>query len=125
MSRVSGQGFWNGVQREKVKCWVVEAINKDPDYIYSKRVWYLDPENWQMNVQEMYDRQGRLWKLQEMFYNEFEMEKAEGLVSHVNLEHTVDIIRRHGSVGQYEIYKLGTTLDKRIFSVANLQQLTY
>ncbi len=48
LSRVTGQGFWNGVQREKVKCWVVEAINKDPDYIYSKRIWYLDPENWQI-----------------------------------------------------------------------------
>ena len=78
-----------------------------------------------MNVQEMYDLQGRLWKLQEMFYNEFDMEDAEGLVAHVNSDHTVDLIRRHGSVGQYEIYKLGTTLDKRIFSVANLQQLTY
>jgi hypothetical protein len=103
----------------------VEALNRDKNYIYSKRIWYLDPENWQMNVQEMYDRQGRLWKLQEMFYNEFEMKEAEGLVAHVNSEHTLDIVRRHGSVGQYEIYELGKTLDKRIFSVANLQQLTY
>ena len=125
LSRVSGQGFWNGVQRERVKCWVVEAVNRDPNYIYSKRVWYLDPENWQMNAQEMYDRQGRLWKLLEMFYNEFDMKEAEGQVAHVNSEHTVDIVRRHGSVGQYEIYELGTTLNQKIFSVANLQQLTY
>ena len=125
LSRVNGQGFWNGVQREKVKCWVVEAVNKNPDYIYSKRIWYLDPENWQLNVQEMYDRQGRLWKLQEMFYQEYKMKEAEGMVTHTNAEHTVDLVRRHGSVGQYEIFGLGITLDKKIFSVANLQQLTY
>jgi hypothetical protein len=125
LSRINGQGFWNGVQRERVKCWVVEVVNKDPNYIYSKRIWYLDPENWQMNVQEMYDRQGRLWKMMEMFYNEYNMEEAEGMATNINSEHTVDLIRRHGSVGQWEIYALGKTLNKRIFSVANLQQLTY
>lgn len=125
LKRVSGQGFWNGVPRERTKCWVVEAINKDPNYIYSKRIWYLDPENWQMNVQEMYDRQGKLWKLMEQFYSEYKLAEAEGMASHVNSEHTVDLIRRHGSVGQYQIYKIGTTLDPKIFSVANLQQLSY
>ncbi len=125
LSRTTGQGFWNGVQRERVKCWVLEVVNKDPNYIYGKRIWYLDPENWQMNVQEMYDRQGRLWKLMEMFYNEYEMEEAEGVVTNINSEHTIDLIRRHGSVGQWEIYSIGKTLDKRIFTVANLQQLTY
>jgi hypothetical protein len=125
LSRITGQGFWNGVPRERTKCWVVEAVNRDPDYIYSKRIWYLDPENWQMNVQEMYDRQGKLWKLQEQFYNEYKLVEAEGMATYVNSEHTVDLIRRHGSVGQYEIYKVGTTLDEKIFSVANLQQLSY
>lgn len=125
LSRVTGQAFWDGIQRERVKCWVVEAVNKDTNYIYSKRVWYLDPENWQLNVQEMYDRQGRLWKLQEMFYEEYKMKEAEGMVTHCNSEQTVDLVRRHGSVGQYEIFGLGVTLDNKIFSVANLQQLTY
>ena len=125
ISRKSGQAFWNGIPRERTKCWVVEAINRDPDYIYSKRVWYLDPENWQMNVQEMYDRQGRLWKLLEQFYNEYKMIEAEGMVTHVSAEQTVDLVRRHGSVAVYEIHKLGTSLDDKIFSVANLQQLSY
>jgi hypothetical protein len=125
ITRVTGQTFWNGIPRERTKCWVVEAINRDPDYIYSKRVWYLDPENWQMNVQEMYDRQGRLWKLLEQFYNEYKMIEAEGMVTHVSAEQTVDMVRRHGSVAVYEIHKLGTSLDEKIFSVANLQQLSY
>ena len=125
LSRVEGQGFWNGVQRERVKCWVVEAVNKDPNYIYSKRVWYLDPENWQFNVQEMYDRQGRLWKLQEEFWDEWELKEAEGVSTVFKAEHTVDLVRRHGSVGQFEIFEIGQTLNEKIFSIANLQQLTY
>ncbi len=51
LQRVTGQGFWNGVQRERVNNWVVEVVSKDKDYIYSKQIWYLDPENWQMNFQ--------------------------------------------------------------------------
>lgn len=125
LSRITGQGFWDGVQRERVKCWVVEAVNKDPNYIYSKRVWYLDPENWQLNAQEMYDQQGRLWKLMEILSNEYKMVEADGMATVMNGEHTLDLIRRHGSVGQYEIYSVGKNLNKRIFSIANLQQLTY
>ncbi len=125
LSRVTGQGVWDGVPRERTKCWVVEAVNRDPNYIYSKRVWYLDPENWQMNEQEMYDRQGRLWKLLEQFYCEYKMVEAEGMATHVNGEQTIDLIRRHGSAAQYEIYKVGTTLDPKIFTVSNLQQLSY
>jgi hypothetical protein len=104
---------------------VVEAVNRDPNYVYSKRVWYLDPENWQMNVQEMYDRQGRLWKYMEQYFGEYKLAEAEGMATHMNGEQVVDLIRRHCSVGQYDIYKLGATLDPKIFTVANLQQLSY
>ena len=127
-ARSSGAGHNGAVS--KCGIWVkslkyCRQLNKDPNYIYSKRIWYLDPENWQMNVQEMYDRQGRLWKSMEMFHNEYKMKEAEGMVTVYNGEHTVDLIRRHGSCGQYEIYAVGKTLNKKIFSVANLQQLTY
>lgn len=124
LTRKRGQGFWSGVQRERVKCRVIEAVNKDPNYVYSKRVWYLDPENWQMNAQEIYDRQGRLWKYFELGYNEFPGYGGE-LVTMTSAEHWVDLIRRHGSVGQYEIKKIGTDLPKKLFSIAQLQQQTY
>ena len=61
----------------------------------------------------------------EFTYNEFKLEKAEGVSTETNGEHSVDLIRRHGSVGQSKIYSIGKELDKRIFSIANLQQLTY
>ncbi|MBW2182729.1 MAG: DUF1329 domain-containing protein [Deltaproteobacteria bacterium] len=124
LTRKTGQGFWSGVQRERVKCWVIEAVNKDPKYVYSKRVWYLDPENWQMNAQRIYDRQGKLWKYFEFGYNEYPGYGGE-LVTITNAEHWVDLIRRHGSVGQYEIKEVGIDLPKQMFSIAALQQQTY
>ena len=60
-------------------------------------------------------------EIMEMFYNEYEIEEADGVVTNINSEHTVDLIRHNGSVGQWEIFGIGKTLDKRIFSVANLQ----
>jgi hypothetical protein len=124
LTRKKGQGFWSGVQRERVKTWVVEAINKDKNYVYSKRVWYLDPENWQMNAQKIYDRQGKLWKYFEFGYDEFPGYGGE-MVTITSAEHWVDLIRRHGSVGQYEIKKVGIDLPKKMFSIAQLQQQTY
>lgn len=124
LTRITGQCFWNGVQRERVKCWVVEAVNKDPNYLYSKRIWYLDPENWQMNAQVMYDQQGRPWKLMEFGYEEFPGYGGE-LVSQNNSEHWVDLIRRHGSMGQIKIISVGKDFPKLKFSIAALQQQTY
>ena len=41
VQRITGQGFWNGVQRERVNNFAVEVVSKDKDYIYSKQIWYL------------------------------------------------------------------------------------
>jgi len=65
-----GQGVWNGIQRERVNHWVVEVKNRDDNYIYSKQIWYLDPENWQMNFKVIYNRQGQFWKMYELLYDE-------------------------------------------------------
>ena len=69
--RITGQGFWNGIQRERVNNFVVEVVNKDTNYIYGKQIWYLDPETWQMNFKIMYNRQGEMWKMYEMAFNEY------------------------------------------------------
>ncbi|MEE9504238.1 MAG: outer membrane lipoprotein-sorting protein, partial [Thermodesulfobacteriota bacterium] len=124
LTRKTGQGVWSGIKRERVKCWVVEAVNKDPNYVYSKRIWYLDPENWQLDAQEMYDRQGKLWKVYEFGYNEYPGYGGD-LVTQTNCENLVDLIRRHGSVGQYQIKKVGVDFPKQMFSIAALQQQTY
>ncbi len=124
LERVKGQGFWSGVQRERVRHWEVEAINKDPNYIYSKQVWYLDPETWQMNFKVMYNRQGELWKMYEMFANVYPS-YGGGQTAIFNGEHIVDFIRRHGSPGNREIKGIGIDIPLTLFQVKSLKQRSY
>jgi hypothetical protein len=42
--------------------YVIEAIPKDPDYIYSKRVFWVKPDSFNMAGVDIYDRRGELWK---------------------------------------------------------------
>jgi hypothetical protein len=41
---------------------VVEGVNKLKDYVYSKRIVYLDADSWFISAEDLYDRRGALWK---------------------------------------------------------------
>jgi hypothetical protein len=124
VQREKGQGFWNGFQRERTNNWVVEVTNKDKNYIYSKQIWYLDPESWQMNLKVMYNRQGELWKMYEMCYNEYPS-YGGGKTQLPNAEHTVDFIRHHGSPGNREIKGVGIEIPLKQFTTRALQEKSY
>jgi hypothetical protein len=122
--RVTGQGFWNGIQRERVNNWVVEVVNKDKDYIYSKQIWYLDPETWQMNFKIMYNRQGELWKTYEMFYNEYPTALGQK-AAYMTCEHTVDFIRHHGSPSKYIIKGISIDIPLDQYQTKSLKEKSY
>lgn len=124
IERSTGQGFWNGIQRERVHLWVVEVVNKDPNYIYGKQIWYLDPESWQMSFKVMYNRQGLLWKMYEMCYNEYPS-YGGGKTPMPNAEHIVDFLRCHGSLGNREIKGVGIDIPLKQFTTRALQEKTY
>ena len=44
--------------------WTLEVYPNDPEYCYSKRVIYIDPEGWVHNLWGCanYDQKGRLWR---------------------------------------------------------------
>jgi hypothetical protein len=48
---------------EKRRVYVMEGISKLPQYAYSKRVLYIDKENWGIPYSDIYDRSGELWKI--------------------------------------------------------------
>ena len=50
---------------ERVPVYIVEAYPTSPLHIYSKRVFYIDPESWYVLYVEAYDKAGRLWKVVE------------------------------------------------------------
>jgi hypothetical protein len=124
LQRVKGQGFWNGVNRERANHWVVEVKNKDKGYIYSKQTWYLDPETWQMNFKVMYNRQGELWKLFEMFYNE-QPSYGGQKTAFFNSEHIVDFIRRHGSPNHRDVKTIGLDIPLTLYRTKSLKEKSY
>jgi len=49
---------------EKHRVWVVEANLKDEyRHIYKKRVFYIDEDSWQVQVADMYDARGELYRV--------------------------------------------------------------
>lgn len=61
-SRPTGQAIQNNYMLERCNLLVVDVINKDPNYLYGKRVWYLDPATYLILWTEIYDELGRYWK---------------------------------------------------------------
>lgn len=49
---------------EKHRVWVVEANLKDEfRHVYQKRVFYIDEDSWQIQVTDMYDNRGELYRV--------------------------------------------------------------
>ncbi|MFI5215577.1 MAG: DUF1329 domain-containing protein [Candidatus Limnocylindria bacterium] len=49
------------------RVWVVQATLKPgASHIYSRRVFYLDEDSWQIAVAESYDMNGKLWRVNEV-----------------------------------------------------------
>ncbi len=48
------------------RVWVVEATRKpDAEHIYTRRMFYIDEDSWQIALSESYDARGRLWRANE------------------------------------------------------------
>jgi len=122
--RTTGQGFWNGIQRERVNNWAVEVVSKDKDYIYGKQIWYLDPENWQMNFKVMYNRQGELWKMYELFMNEYPTVLGQK-AAYFSCEHTLDFIRHHGSPSKYTKQVISGDIPLTQYRTSSLKDKAY
>jgi len=45
---------------------VVEGVNKMKDYVYNRRIIYLDADSWYIVAEDLYDRRGALWKYLEI-----------------------------------------------------------
>jgi len=77
---------------EKVNCWVIEATPNDPNYVYSKRVMYVDPMYWDIVDCDIYDRKDRLWKsiTMRMF--------TSGDIHHSHTMEFCDYINTHGTI---------------------------
>ena len=46
LQRIPGQAVPSNLNRERITTYVLEVKSKDPNYIYSKRILYIDPETY-------------------------------------------------------------------------------
>lgn len=120
--RVAGQGFPAGLNFERCNLWVVEAVSKQKGYIYSKRIWYVDPETWLIVWQETYDKNGKYWKV----FGELtdDVKNANGDMRNFFTGLIIlDMIRIHAGWSVQIPKKLSvTTIKPNIFTTSNLQK---
>ncbi len=123
-TRSPGQGIVNGLAYERCNTYLVEVINKDPNYLYGKRIWYVDPENYYILWSEIYDQLGRYWKC---FMNNLDMKKTENGEVRPFIVGTVfqDFQRTHSGLSDQQYYyepKISNKLSPTMFTIANLQK---
>jgi hypothetical protein len=63
VERQQGQALANCLNFERCKAQVVEVVSNEPQYPYSKRVLFIDPETHMILWSELYDKSGKALKL--------------------------------------------------------------
>jgi hypothetical protein len=122
--RQPGQGLVNGLTVERCNTLVIDVVNKDPNYIYGKRIWYLDPETATILWSEMFDASGKFWKC---FMNNTNVlpTKTGGTKSFIVGTQFQDFQRTHAGLSNQDYYyKPEITIDVKAetFTVGNLQK---
>lgn len=118
-----GKCLWNGAHRERIKAHVVEVINQDPNFLYTRMIWYIDPESWNMLYSDRYDRRGKLWKVMDQYG--FIGKGYKGMdVDHFNSNQMIDVQRIHSTMAISE-YEFGKKFPQRMFTLQWMQKRSY
>jgi hypothetical protein len=120
-TRQKGQGLWSGLLRERCKLHLVEMTPKDKTSIYSKIIWYLDTETWQMPYKEAYDKQGRLWRQLDEQMAYYTSVKGYPVIDVVGYTYS-DAQRYHAGPNWHKNPKQGIEYDPEIFTIQYLQK---
>lgn len=122
LTRKKGNCIFDGIQRERINCYVVKAVCHDPGYIYSKSIWYVDPELWHITYSEKFDRSGKFWKIIEHF-----QDVREGYKGIMDAEFVasmyIDYQRLHSTNTLDPEVKLGIELPQVKFSSTNFEKI--
>lgn len=120
--RVPGQAVPNNISRERINTYVVEVKSKDPNYIYGKRIWYIDPETYLCTWTDIYDDLNRFWKCFEVLGTEFPSKQGGTKIlpsGYITLDmqrsHAANLLISYMEVGQEKV-------NKNLFTISNLQK---
>jgi len=123
LEHTPGDCLWDGIQRERIKTYMLEVTNNEKHFLYSKMIWYIDPETWQILYSDRYDRQGKLWKVLDQLG--FVTTGYEGTpVDYFAGNQMIDIQRTHSTIAIAD-YSFGLPLNQNMFSLQYLQKHGY
>ncbi len=124
--RVEGQTVANGITRERTNVLVIEAYNKDTNYVYKKRVFYLDPETYVIYWVEMYDSLGRFWKAFEFWTNPVKEQVTGYEKMYMAGGIFIDFQRLHGGCSKETKVRVGVPeVDRNMFTISYMQKQGY
>jgi hypothetical protein len=117
----------DGLQRERINTYVLECTHKNPKYIYSKQIWYVDPETWWVLYADKYDRDGKLWRVFENSGYVLKSEYNGALTPTIGFVLTIDIKRVHstGGFSNYTLGKTGEYYQPEFYTAKALQKYGY
>jgi len=119
--RKTGQGIPNNFTFERCNLYVVEVQSKNPDYIYKKRIWYIDPESFYVMWQDTYDKLDRFWKTFMVYTNDYKTEQGH-MRSMIGGQVLQDFQRNHSGLSQIKRLEIGGDIKPSMFTMSNLQK---
>jgi hypothetical protein len=120
LKHTEGDCVLDGIQRERINTWVVEVVNKDPNYIYKKCIWYMDPELWHITYTDRYDKYGRLWKTMEHLQTVYKGYNGQD-TPFFCCTSTIDHQRKHASLGTVQ-NQMGVDIPLNVYSLSYLEK---
>jgi len=120
LEHMEGDCLIDGRRKERINAWVVEAVCKDPGYIYKKNTWYVDPESWQIIFADKYDKYGRYWKSYEESQGVYKGYKEQDIYFFCNSS-MIDHQRIHATVGTSDS-QIGIEIPPETFTIKYLQK---
>ena len=125
VQKVKGAGVYNGVTRERIKTYEIEAIYKEPNYTYSRQVWYLDPEEWMILIKKCWDEDGKMWRVNENFNQAVKTVTGEEAFVPAGTM-SWDVRGRHASINIVpETTDVGKNVPSSVFTLNALQKMAY
>lgn len=99
--------------------YVVDGVNKDKNYVYSKRRIYLDADSLEVNSYQVWDRKGSLWKYGELNLIPDPKQKILAIANHS----MYDLIAKRSSHAYNVHQSVNIGLKEDFFSATRIQTL--
>lgn len=106
---------WKNIRLERRPIYLVELIQKDPNYVYSKRLLYIDQETFIHYQTDAYDQKGRKYRSYSQVYGWY---PEMGMFSTLNFLLLKDYIDIHSSMGHG--YQLPAVYDREAISMEGM-----